>query len=130
MKYKHDSEGRVCTICKKFKPWNQFGLHRRGFEGYRANCFDCNPKTAKGHSLLALYGISILEYENILKRQNGICKICGHVCKTGRNLAVDHDHKTGRIRGLLCNKCNTGLGNFNDDPVLLRKAADHAEGKE
>jgi len=59
--------------------------------------------------------------------QNGVCAICsgGETVKTRgtlRRLAVDHDHETGKVRGLLCNRCNNGLGNFRDDPDLLREA--------
>jgi len=63
-------------------------------------------------------------YTQLLKAQNGVCKVCGGTNKSGRALAADHCHNTGRIRWLLCSKCNTGLGNFNDDSKLLRKLAD------
>lgn len=65
------------------------------------------------------YGISWREYDKINEKQNGVCLICGKPPKLGRHLDVDHCHKTGRIRGLLCNKCNHGLGDFEDDPKLL-----------
>ena len=52
------------------------------------------------------------------------CAICGKLCE---RLAVDHDHKSMKIRGLLCYSCNTGLGNFYDNPVSLRAAADYLE---
>jgi Recombination endonuclease VII len=61
------------------------------------------------------------EYYDLLWRQQGQCKICGR--RAGpRRLAIDHDHKTGRIRGLLCVRCNVGLGQFGDDPYNLQAA--------
>lgn len=68
------------------------------------------------------YGITTEEYDRILERQNGVCAICVQVCISGRRLAVDHNHETGEVRGLLCCKCNRGLGNFNDDSELLLAA--------
>ena len=56
------------------------------------------------------YGITIEEYETLLDNQNGVCYICQNECPSGRRLAVDHCHETDKIRGLLCCKCNTGLG--------------------
>ena len=49
------------------------------------------------------------------------------VCTTGKRLAVDHCHKTGKIRGLLCTKCNIGLGYFNDDVILLKNSIRYLE---
>jgi hypothetical protein len=69
------------------------------------------------------YGIGLHQYQTILEEQNGVCYICGE--KDFRNLAVDHDHATGKVRRLLCTSCNTGLGKFKDNPDLLRKAAEY-----
>src|SRR5260370_15243056 len=57
----------------------------------------------------------------MLAAQNGVCKICRRTCH--RRLSVDHCHLTNVVRWLLCSKCNIGLGQFNDDPELLREAA-------
>jgi hypothetical protein len=71
------------------------------------------------------YGISLEEYEALLKRQGGACAIC---CKKStRPLCVDHCHVTRRMRGLLCRTCNLGIGHFNDDPRLLRAALAYLE---
>lgn len=64
-------------------------------------------------SRLKRYGITLTEYNELLKRQNGGCAICGYD-NDGKDLYVDHDHKTGTVRGLLCNGCNFGLGHFCD----------------
>lgn len=72
-----------------------------------------------------MFGISLEDYDLKLEEQKGVCAICGGLCKSGKRLAVDHDHKTGNIRDLLCGNCNGGLGKFQDNPELLIKAADY-----
>lgn len=67
------------------------------------------------------YYLTKEEYDDILITQDYCCAICGDV-DSNKNLAVDHDHRTGKIRGLLCQLCNGGLGMFRDDSVLLEKA--------
>ena len=54
-----------------------------------------------------------------------VCAICKKPCRTGRSLAKDHDHKTGKVRGRLCLHCNVGLGHFQDSPALLLRAVDY-----
>ena len=66
------------------------------------------------------YGITIDDYEEMFSKQNGKCAICKGDCMTGRNLAVDHDHDTNKVRGLLCSKCNQGLGQFKNIELLQR----------
>jgi hypothetical protein len=86
--------------------------------------------------LKSMFGITLDQYNEMLNSQNGVCKICGKPStkkqRRGKNceetpecLSVDHDHITGKIRGLLCYKCNTGIGKFDDDPIMLQKAADY-----
>jgi hypothetical protein len=72
------------------------------------------------------YGLTPVEYDALLSAQNGVCGICGGP-QTGKNWHVDHDHETGKVRGILCNGCNCALGNMRDDPKLLRAAADYLE---
>jgi hypothetical protein len=58
--------------------------------------------------------------------QNGCCAICGvHQSEVSKRFSVDHNHSTGKVRGLLCNHCNRGLGHFRDDPMLLEFAAQY-----
>ena len=68
------------------------------------------------------YGISLADYNRMLKAQKGGCAICGRPPKK-RALDVDHSHRTGKVRGLLCHRHNRGLAWFSDDPALFRKAA-------
>src|SRR4051794_16106571 len=69
------------------------------------------------------YDLSWEEYNALLTAQDGQCAICQHPDVVVGPLKVDHDHGTGRVRGLTCLGCNTGLGCFRDDPVLLDWAA-------
>lgn len=78
-------------------------------------------------------GFTFSQYQELLQKQSGMCAVC-HKPEQQRNrwgtfnsLAVDHDHQTGKVRGLLCAACNQGLGNFRDDVQLLRNAAYYLE---
>jgi len=77
------------------------------------------------------HGITLEEYNGLLAEQHGRCKICLTTHsnrRTTNRLAVDHDHNTGLIRGLLCESCNRAIGLLKDNPSLLRKAAEYLEG--
>ena len=73
---------------------------------------DADPDRERNRKLLQRFGITLDEYNNMHDVQNGLCKICGNPEDLDRRLAVDHDHKTGRVRGLLCFKCNVFLGHI------------------
>lgn len=82
--------------------------------------------------LKRLYGLTLVEYQTMLERQQGRCAICGDApdpdgVKAASRLHVDHDHATGANRELLCGRCNQGVGFFRDDPQLLRSAAEYIE---
>ena len=66
-------------------------------------------------------------FKQMLDAQNHSCAICGNTCNTGRELAVDHCHKSGAIRGLLCGKCNKALGLVNDDVAILKTMIEYLE---
>jgi hypothetical protein len=80
--------------------------------------------------LLSKYGISSDEYDAMCEDQNNLCAICkkSALDQGCRLLAVDHCHDTGIVRGLLCVKCNIGLGHFNDDIDLMKSAIKYLEG--
>jgi len=141
-----DGDGvRVCTKCNKEKEDSCF-YTRSGYKNrLRTDCKQCTNKMArewhkknKGkreiivrkYSLYHNYGLTLEQYDDMLRSQNGKCLICEKVCKTRKTLSVDHCHKTGQVRGLLCGKCNSGLGYFGDDTVLLQKAMDYLNAKE
>jgi hypothetical protein len=84
------------------------------------------PIKNKDNKLKKAYGISLEEYNKMFDEQNGCCAICGdHQSSMTRSLSVDHCHKTGTIRGLLCKNCNTSLGQFKDSIELLLKAIEY-----
>ena len=68
------------------------------------------------------FNMTIDDYNALLIKQNNVCAICMQVCQSGRRLCVDHCHVTGKVRGLLCHKCNVGIGLLNDDKNLLSNA--------
>lgn len=93
-----------------------------------------NPDKARNQSLRRMYGITLDEYRAIEAAQGGGCAICGepetakdHRTGEPRALAVDHDHLTKMVRGLLCFRCNAGLGYFLDDATRLDAAQRYLE---
>lgn len=125
---------RYCSLCDSYKSTQAFARSRGGFKGFHWYCKGC-VNTKLGGARAALdrrmkYGLKPEEFDCLLESQGKVCAICQQSgerihrgCKAG--LVVDHDHKTGRTRGLLCSNCNHGLGHFRDDPQLLKKAAEY-----
>jgi hypothetical protein len=83
-----------------------------------------NRSRAKGHKLKQVYGMTTAEFDMLLRLQNDKCAACGHSFGS-RGPFVDHDHLTGRVRGLLCLNCNSILGHAKDDPEILKKAVEY-----
>lgn len=142
---------KTCTKCRVEKSTDQYSVSRQGKNGpvYRSNCKDCQAKSARQWfadnseranenrrrwNLENLYGLTVEGYDQMLANQGGVCAICGNGEPTahGRTgtqfrLAVDHDHETGRVRGLLCQKCNRSIGLLDDDVDLLKRAIDYLQ---
>lgn len=137
---------KVCKTCKKEKPLELFpkGTGYKG--GFRPHCLDCRREyenasfhkhkhkrphdyeADKDRKLKRAYGIGYAEYLTMFEAQGGCCAICGTDDTGGRKaFHVDHCHETGKIRGLLCGNCNSGIGNLRDDIGLLRRAIDYLE---
>jgi len=109
---KGSGNGCAHGMCKQcyMKKWRRDHPKRQGTIARRAK-------------LKNKYGISLEEYEEIFNAQKGKCAICRDSQK--KLLCIDHDHLTGGIRGLLCQRCNTGLGQFRDNRLFLARAAEY-----
>lgn len=84
-------------------------------------------KKVREHQLKHRYGIDENTYQQMLTDQNNRCKICDCDLDSKLRKHIDHCHKTGKVRSILCINCNSGIGIFWDDPVMLRRAADYLE---
>lgn len=104
--------------------------------GYTAKTRDRNGPRIREAKLLSRYNLTLGQYYELWKSQNGSCAICG-LPEGNRSLHVDHDHaccsgstSCGQcVRALLCFQCNAGLGNFRDDPGLLTRAIEYLKGR-
>jgi hypothetical protein len=112
-----------CTKCKTDKPATAeyFPLHNKKRNGLDSWCRTCRSKYWNANCRGAYRNAITDEALADLKATVMQCVICGNEEK----LVVDHDHQTGKVRGLLCNHCNRGLGHFKDDPMLLEFAAQY-----
>ena len=100
---------------------------RESHKKYKKEWFQKNKgrykQRARNDHLIKTYGITIEQYNELFIKQNGCCRICNrHQSEFKRSLAVDHDHKTNKIRGLLCHHCNRGLGDFFEDISIMESA--------
>lgn len=134
---------KLCQHCQTHKPTSDFWKNKSTKDGLQAWCKDCwkditalrrnGPKREielrqrQNRHLIRNFNITIEKYEQILESQNGNCAICGTNPDYKRRLSVDHDHATGRIRGILCENCNRALGQFKDSAGILRNAIKYIE---
>lgn len=110
----------ACTRCKEDKPLDgvHFPPHNKTKSGFDSWCRTCRATYRSEINRGKFRDVISDEDLKDLKASTKECVICG----SGGPLVVDHDHKTGRVRGMLCNHCNRGLGHFRDDPLLLEFA--------
>ncbi len=139
---------KVCRGCGLEKSLDDFYKHPKCKDGHTSLCKECINEAAKNrksthvrqkewrdrnkeklldYDLKRRFGISVDEYNKLLAEQGGVCSICGrpetHTYRgKTKKLSVDHNHETGEIRGLLCYKCNLGIGQFEDSIELLDRA--------
>ncbi len=102
--------------CKLIKDQSEFSRNKTVTDGLAAHCVSCQRSKK--------YEMDI-EYKVLLDMQDGTCAICNKPCELQTYLSVDHDHATGKVRGLLCKRCNLGIGYFLDDPELLTSAIEY-----
>jgi hypothetical protein len=130
---------KACSSCRKFFDASHFHPESRAKDGLNSSCRACrnklalkwqqqNPRSKRNTHLKSKFGITIEQFDSLLKTQNNCCAICMSPTPKGRGtFHVDHCHKTGTIRGLLCHDCNTGIGKFGDNIEALRKAVNYLE---
>jgi hypothetical protein len=141
-------QSKRCRACATHKPLSDFYSYRpypsRSAPRYDSRCKSCThngktstkpaipctkprasgPRDTRETWLRRRYKISVQTYNNMLQAQGGLCAICRQ-SSGNRNLHVDHCHETGKVRGLLCVSCNTGLGKLKDSPTVLRAAIEY-----
>lgn len=140
------ADGRVCRNCHEWKDSSWFRVAPGYKFGLFSWCRTCesakrlvnhhkNPESARWRHVKYKYGIGKTDYDRMVDEQNGACAACGATegqPRLGKGerywLHIDHDHDTGEIRGLLCYRCNNGIGLLGT-PKALRQAADYLERK-
>jgi hypothetical protein len=147
---------KVCPKCEQSKTLSEFGKDKTKKFGVSAYCKSCanenrktnykkspekekeklreyyakNKSSFRKYSLKALYGLSEDQFEDMKHNQDYACKICRtHEKNLKRGLFVDHCHETNRVRGLLCQSCNTMLGNAKDNILVLQAGIAYLSGK-
>lgn len=140
---------KLCSKCGESKAPVEFGNNRRTKDGKQAWCKLCMREYNDSYSktdrrkeyfkkyfksdhgynkhLQRQFGITVEVYNDMLARQGHVCAICNQPCRSGRRLAVDHSHRTGEVRGLLCLDCNTAIGKLQDSSVIAYQAARYLE---
>ena len=145
---------KKCTKCGKTKPLSKFSKRAQSQDGYQLWCKKCtkeyrreyysanaeqakvhnksqykrNPIIARRSFLKRAYGLTLADYDVMLEAQGNRCVICGKTPEEeGERLSVDHDHETGRVRGLLCDDCNRAIGMLGESTQRLRSAANYLE---
>jgi hypothetical protein len=140
---------KVCRKCGLRKPLDQFNKKTSSADGHRGECRSCqkydsnlrylrdpekHKEKTRGNQRVYTakkFGLTLGELEAMYVQQEGRCAICGISEEAhGKYLAIDHCHKTGKVRGLLCMPCNTALGNFKDDTYVMSKAIKYLEDNE
>ncbi len=131
---------KTCGKCQEEKPLDEF--HKRGKGKLQAKCKPCtnaaekairdaNPLKVREKNLKRFYGITLERYAELLAVQGGKCALSTCTAttgSTGKPLYVDHDHVTGKVRGLLCSSCNVGIGNLGDSVEALEAAIRYLKG--
>lgn len=119
--------GKTCSICLETKALRDFPRLSSAPDGKQKYCTLCSNEKSFIARLKSQYNLTIDQYRELLDKQDGRCAICRNKPQRMR-LAVDHDHKTGLVRGLLCTRCNHKLlGSAHDNVDLLRSAIDYLE---
>ena len=110
-----------CPGCEVALTTTEFSKHRQQAGGHAGYCKACRRAQSRKGYFLRKYGMTEAELSDHKEAQGGLCALC----RKGKAEHVDHDHLTGRVRGVLCFNCNSGLGQFRDSIDLLARATDY-----
>ncbi len=126
---------KTCNKCQLKLDLSFFHRGGRSPDGHQYDCKDCrrkrvwkdDPSVKKNRQLKSQYGIDLIEYNRMHTKQDGLCAICCNPEKMEikgklKKLSVDHCHETGGIRGLLCSRCNSAIGLFDEKPARMQRA--------
>lgn len=135
-----DDIQRKCKKCNEKKPLSSFVKNPKCSEGRTYECYSCRSDYMNGiykektynakrkYMLKKCYGMTIEDYNQMFLKQEGCCAICNeHQSNLEATFNVDHDHATGKIRGLLCRNCNTGIGLLQDNFQICLSAAKYLQ---
>ena len=125
MPYKNQQDRTAnIKLWRKRNPERAAAISKKYYETHRKKAYEYN----RNHALKSLYGITTIEYNEMFAAQDGKCAICGkHQVELKKRLHVDHNHLTGKVRGLLCSNCNTMIGLSVENSKSLRLAAEYLE---
>ncbi|MFD5836918.1 endonuclease VII domain-containing protein [Streptomyces collinus] len=115
---------KLCRTCGEIKPHSEWHRNATASDGLSTRCKACRAVQGRQGHLRRQYGITEAERDGLIASQAGVCCICLSAVPEH----VDHCHKTGRVRGVLCFSCNAALGQFKDRPDAIRRAAAYVEG--
>ncbi len=114
-----ETNGKKCIMCLRILPTTEFSKTkpRRALPNkfiYNSYCHKCGS--------MRDFGLTALDYDKMFEEQKGLCGICNKPNTAIKNFHIDHCHTTGKVRGLLCSKCNLGIGYFDDNNTYLQNA--------
>lgn len=109
---------KICAVCKIDKPYSDYTPRKNRKTPVQFACKKCNVDRFR----LRFFGLSLDDYKQMISLQESKCKICG---ETTDDLCIDHCHDSGNVRGLLCRKCNSGIGLLQDSVILLESAINY-----
>ncbi|MFF5783072.1 endonuclease VII domain-containing protein [Streptomyces virginiae] len=115
---------KYCRRCGEIKPHSEWDRNKTASDGLSTRCKACRAIESRAGHLKRSYGMTEADRDEMITAQGGVCVIC----QEGLAEHVDHDHQTGKVRGVLCFSCNAALGQFKDRPDVMRRAAAYVEG--
>jgi hypothetical protein len=113
---------RVCALCKEQKNLSEFYPRKSSKGKYSSRCKICVRLEVRNNSRVHKYNLNLENWNKLFKSQDNKCAICGSVEHKRNHWSTDHDHKTNKVRGILCGNCNSVLGFAEDNIKILELA--------